>query len=203
MDQTPCVLLEALKQLVGETGGTESNEDVLMQESKESAARAKQALALLNKRKKKVKDTPVGTAEPAASNVLPLFGNEVSAPAPAPAVAPAPATSVKGAALILTSREARWSGEHLLLSKRGLSALIKGADYFSRDISHALDMLHGVLGRGDAVTVILQTSHALQSREVKEVRVQEQQIAFALGEVQVAEGGELNGELTLFFGNLE
>ena len=203
MDQSPCVLLEALKQFIDTTGATglEATPTPLEQEkqledmSQKSAARAKQLLTKLCK-KKKLKSPKVEEE----TQMSP-----VSQKAQVTSVSQVATILPSQAAMLLSSTEAKWEGNKLRINLQNLHAITKGRDYFSRDSNYAIDVLKEIILREGSLSVILQSGSITELRDILSVQGSQNTVEFTLGDMQVADGGELEGSLRtvqLFFGSL-
>jgi hypothetical protein len=226
MDQSSCVLLEALKQLIDNQTGTagvpgegavnpEEQEARLESMSQKSAARAKQLLTKLCKKKSKkataTTEREVATAPPVVK-APPAPAPPAAAKALAPTLAGAPAANLPPyAAMVLSAHEAKLEGDKLRIYLSTLKAITKGQDYFSRDVVYAVDALRAILDLHGSVSVIFQSGDAMELRDVLDARMSvssandQRIVEFTLGDMQVADGGELEGSLRdvqLIFGNL-
>jgi len=216
MDQAPCVLLEALKQFIDNpeaaaalTGtGIVEHENQMESMSQKSAARAKQLLSKLCKKKERkakketvaTNDRELATTPPSSTNKLRVPQVEVKAPVP-----------TADAAMVLSTNEAKLVDNKLRIYLQNLRAITKGHDYFSRDPVYAVQSLKSILDLQGSLSVILQAGHVMELRDVLDVQLtvssanDQRIVEFTLGDMQVADGGELDGslrEVQLFFGNL-
>jgi hypothetical protein len=208
MDPANCVLLEAFKQFVDTTGAlslvttppVEDGEAQLEAMSRKSSARAKQLLTRLCRKKgRKPEAVPIAAARK-SSTATPATTSSQSALAPVPAPSLPPCAS-----MLLSTREAKLVEDKLTVSLSNLRAITKGRDYFSRDPLYAVEALKAVLDIQGSLSVILQAGSVMELRDVLDVRVAAPMVEFTLGDMQVADGGDLGGSLTdvqLFFGNL-
>jgi hypothetical protein len=221
MDQSSCVLLEALKQFIdspaalGGDGTVNQDEQVKQEErlesmSQRSAARAKQLLTKLCKKKKVRK-----AVEPIVQEVTPtppVVPQVTIDKNTAPVLAGLPATTLPPyAAMVLSTPNAKLEGDKLRIYLQNLKAITKGQDYFSRDVVYAIEALKAILDLQGSLSVILQAGSVMELRDVLDAHLtvssanDQRIVEFTLGDMQVADGGELEGglqDVQLFFGNL-
>lgn len=207
-----CVLLEAFKQFMDPDAMKAKPETDLVAMSQKSSSNAKNMLSRLCKKRERRERREKRSVQNTEAKKLAATPSPKPAPTPKPAeVTPQQQQLPLTTSMIFYAKEAKLSDGKLRIYLQNLHVITKGLDFFTIDLNNSVQALKLTLDTSGSVSVILVANNVHELRDVLDVKyfvspASEQTIAeFALGDMQVSDGGNLEGSLTdvkLFFGNL-